>query len=41
LQRGSVVGHDAADLKTAVFFVKDIHQWWEGKFGWNYNSLHN
>jgi hypothetical protein len=25
LQRTSVVGHDAADLETAVFFVKDIH----------------
>ncbi len=26
LERGGVVGHDAADLETAVFFVKDVHE---------------
>jgi hypothetical protein len=25
LQRAGIVGHDAANLETAVFFVKDIH----------------
>src|SRR3989338_2603709 len=31
LERGGVVGHDAADLESAVFFVKDVHGRMRGK----------